>query len=94
MRTLSVYNSSDDDPIWKELCAPLLMYLSSGPKTNRQIFDWRKSSGIGPNSVTQMLAWCENRYLIRYKNNRWELRSQENTETELMNWLNEKTGGE
>jgi len=52
--------------------------------SNKELVVWRRSAKIRSFMLMQMLAWCENRQLVRYRDQRWELRSN------LIRWLDQK----
>lgn len=61
---------SDGDPFWVEYAKPLLVYLQK-PRTNAELLMWRKENKVGKLMLVQVLAWCDNRSLIVYRNKKW-----------------------
>lgn len=61
----------DGNPSWVNRCRPLLFLLREKPRTHDELTAWRKTMKIGPNMLTQMLAWCENRKVACYRGRRW-----------------------
>lgn len=65
---------SDSHPVWFERCEPLYLFLRE-PRTSKELTEWEKSRKISHTIVVQMLAWCENRSLIGFRNGKWAANS-------------------
>ncbi len=69
----------DNHPSWKELAKPVVVWLREAPRTWPEIDRFAAENQIPPTTMTNILAWLENRNLARgYSEDGvmvWQLRS-------------------
>jgi len=64
---------SDDNPTWVQICKPLIETLALKPMSMNDIKIWAHSNNYTSNQIIQMLAWCENRKKLLYRDSKWVL---------------------
>lgn len=64
---------ADENHAWVQICKPLLETLALKPMSMVEIETWANSNNYTNSQIIQMLAWCENRKKLCYRDSKWIL---------------------